>query len=642
MHSSLKFIFVVLIVVSTSSVGVAQKSAPKGKANAPQPAAFARKAEVVAKKTGDSRFFALEDLRPGMRGTAGTVFSGTEPQDFAVEILGVLPGYPGPRQSLIIARLSGANVEKTGVFAGMSGSPVYIDGKLVGAIAFSFPFSKEPIAGITPIKQMIDIFEKVSASESAARVPSEPRSFTYAELASSDWKLRLPRQSVTSTSLIAPVSAGSPLVPLMGQQITPIATPVVFGGINPESLAMFSPELIANGLLPVSGAGGGAGITPLAKATEKTLIPGTSISVQLVRGDYSIAASGTVTFRDGDRIYAFGHPFLSLGAADMPMSETSVVTVIPNVNNSFKLSVPQAMMGSISQDRSVGVFGQLGQAPKMIPVKINLRTSRDRSETFTYEIANDPFLTPLLLNITVFNTITSSERALGESTISIKGAINIKGQETIELDRRFSALNSPILAAGSVAAPIGSLLGSGFDDVSIEGITLDITSTDTRYAATLERIALNKTEARRGETIEVQAYVRTESGKQFVQRIPVRIPDDATPGQLLVFVGDGGALQEGSAARAFVPQDLGQLVGAINKTKKSDRLYVKLYRITPGAVIGTSELPNLPPSVVATLNSDRSSGGYTPTALSAVSEMELLPEKFVISGRQLIALDIVP
>ncbi len=631
MKSSLKIFLVSLAILALNNSAVAQKPAAKAKADT-KPAA------TTAATSKDPRFFALEDLRPGMKGTAGTVFSGTEPQDFGVEILGVLPGYPGPRQSLIIGKLSGANVEKTGVFAGMSGSPVYIDGKLVGAIAFSFPFSKEPIAGITPIQQMIDIFEKGS---SVAQVAREPRSVSLAELAATDWKPRLPKQSVNSTSLIAPVSAGSRLVPLMGQQIAPIATPVVFGGISQESLAMFSPELMANGLLPISGAGGGAGITPMAKATEKTLLPGTSISVQLVRGDYSIAASGTVTFRDGDRIYAFGHPFLSLGAADMPMSETSVVTVIPNVNNSFKLSVPQAMMGSISQDRSVGVFGQLGQAPKMIPVKINLRTSRDRSETFTYEIANDPFLTPLLLNITVFNTITSSERALGESTISIKGAINVKGQETIELDRRFSSANSPILAAGSVAAPIGSLLGSGFDDVTIEGVTLDITSTDTKYAATLERIALNKTEARRGETIEVQAYVRTESGKQFVQRIPVQIPEDATPGQLLVFVGDGGALQEGSAARAFVPQDLGQLVGAINKMKKSDRLYVKLFRITPGAVIGTSELPNLPPSVVATLNSDRSSGGYTPTALSAVYEMELMPEKFVISGRQLIALDVV-
>jgi hypothetical protein len=587
----------------------------------------------------DPRLFALEDLRPGMKGVSRTVFSGTESQEFGVEILGVLPGFPGPRQSAIIARLSGANVEKTGVFAGMSGSPVYIDNKLVGAIAFSFPFSKEPIAGITPIKQMIDIFEKGSTE---TRLPKQPKAVSFAQLASTEWKPTLPRQAVSSTALIAPVSDGSRLLPLMGQQMVPIATPVVFGGISQESLAMFAPQLAANGLLPVSGAGGSAAITPLAKATEKTLLPGTSISVQLVRGDYSIAASGTVTLRDGNQIYAFGHPFLSLGAADMPMSETAVVTVISNMNNSFKLSVPGAMMGSISQDRAAGVFGQLGQAPKMIPVKINLHTSRDRSDTYSYEIANDSFLTPLLLNITVFNTITSSERALGESTITIKGAINVKGQEPIELDRRFSQANSPILAAGSVAGPISSLLGSGFDDVQIEGVTLDISSTDTKYAGTLERIALSKTEARRGEKIEIQAYVRTESGKQFVQRIPVQIPEDATPGQLLVFVGDGGALQEGSAARAFVPQDLGQLVQAINKVKKSDRLYVKLFRITPGAVIGTSEMPNLPPSVVATLNSDRNSGGYTPTVLSAVYEMELPPAEFVISGQQLIALDIVP
>jgi hypothetical protein len=601
-------------------------------------AAAQKPADVANSK--DARLFALEDLRPGMKGTSRSVFSGTEPEQFGVEILGVLPGFPAPRQTAIIARLTGANVEKTGVFAGMSGSPVFIDNKLVGAIAFSFPFSKEPIAGITPIQQMIDVFEKGSASETQR--PKEPRAVSFAQLASTDWKASLPKPSSGPMSLIAPVSVGSPLMPLMGQQMTPIATPVVFGGISQESLAMFAPQLMANGLLPVSGVGGSAGMTPMAKANDKTLLPGASVSVQLVRGDYSIAASGTVTFRDGDRIYAFGHPFLGLGASDMPMSETAVVTVISNLNNSFKLSVPGEMMGSISQDRASGVFGQLGQAPKMIPVKINLHTSRDRTDTYAYEIANDSFLTPLLLNITVFNTITSSERTLGDSTITIKGAINIKGQESIEVDRRFSAGNSPILAAGSVAGPISSLMGSGFDDVQIEGVTLDISSTDTKYAGTLERIALSKTEAHRGENIEIQAYVRTESGKQFVQRIPVKIPDDATPGQLLVFVGDGGALQEGSASRSFVPQDLGQLVQAINKVKKSDRLYVKLFRITPGAVIGTSELPNLPPSVVATLNSDRNSGGYTPTVLSAVYEMELAPAEFVISGQQLIGLDIVP
>ena len=586
----------------------------------------------------DARLFPLDEVRPGMKGVARTVFAGSEAQEFGVEILGVLPGFPGPHQSAIIARLSGANVEKTGVFAGMSGSPVYIDGRLVGAIAFSFPFSKEPIAGITPIKEMIDIFEKGTANQTKSK---EPRAISFAQLAATEWKPTLPKQAVTGAPLIASVASGSPLIPLLGQEMMPIATPVVFGGISQETLSLFSPQLMANGLLPVSGVGGAATITPLAPANEKTLLPGTSVSVQLVRGDYSLAASGTVTFRDGDRIYAFGHPFLSLGSSDMPMTEASVITVIANVNNSFKLAVPGQMVGSISQDRATGIFGKLGVAPKMIPVKISLHTSRDRTENYSYEIANDSFLTPLLLNITLFNTITSSERALGDSTISIKGEIKVKGQNAVAVDRRFSAAGSAIMASASVAAPIASLLGSGFDDVEISGITLDVSSTDTKYAAALERISLDRTEVRRGQKVEIQAYVRTDSGKQFVQRIPIQIPADLPTGQILIFVGDGGALQEGSPAKVFVPRDLAQLVTTINKVKKSDRLYVKLFRITPGAVIGTNELPNLPPSMVATLNSDRTSGGYTPMTLSPIYEMELPPAEFVIAGQQLIAIEVV-
>jgi hypothetical protein len=335
--------------------------------------------KVPAAVTNGPALFPLEDIRPGMKGTAKTVFSGTQPEDFGVEILGVLPGFPGPRQSSIIARLSGANAERTGVFGGMSGSPVFIDGKLVGAIAFSFPFSKEPIAGITPIKQMIDLFNK--GSENQNDKPKEPRAVSFSQLAATDWKPNLPKPAVSSVSLFAPVAANSPLLPLLGQQMTPIATPLVFSGISQEALAMFSPQLIASGLLPVSGAGGTAPITPLAAYNDKTFPYGSSISVQLVRGDYSLAAAGTVTMRDGDRIYAFGHPFLSLGSSDMPMSECSVVTVIPNVNNSFKLAVPGQMVGSISQDRASGIFGLLGQSPKMIPVKINLHTSRERTET---------------------------------------------------------------------------------------------------------------------------------------------------------------------------------------------------------------------------------------------------------------------
>ena len=581
--------------------------------------------------------YPLEDLRPGMKGIARTVFAGSEPQEFALEILGVLPGFTGPRQSTIIAKLSGANVDKTGVFAGMSGSPVFVDDRLVGAIAYSFPFSKEPICGITPISEMIEIFRQ--GSDKPKRNP-EARAVSFAELASAEWKPRLPKPSFTSASLIAPVTAGSPLAPLMGQQIQQIATPVVFSGISQESLSLFSAELTKSGLLPVSGVGGSAAITPLEPFDARTLTPGTSVSVQLARGDYSIAASGTVTFRDGEQIYAFGHPFLGLGGSDMPMAESSVVTVIPNAYNSFKLAVPGRMVGSISQDRATGVFGQLGRAPRMIPVKINLHTSRDRVEEFSYEVVSDEFLTPLLVNITVFNTIATRERSIGESTISVNGSIVIDGQAPIAVQRRFSAANAAVLAAGSIATPVSALLGSGFDEVNIKGIVLDIDSSEEKRAATLERISLDRTEVGRGEQVEIQAYVRTDSGKQFVERIPVQIPADAPSGQLMIMLGDGATLQEASATRVFVPRDLRQLVVAINKTRKNDRLYLRLLRPAPGVVIGSSELPNLPPSVVATLNNDRTSGGYTPTILSQVYERELSPAEFVVSGQQVITVTV--
>jgi hypothetical protein len=592
-------------------------------------------AAATARTLGGTSILPVEDLRPGMKGTARTVFSGTSPQDFGIEIIGVLPGFTGPRQSTIIARLSGANVDKTGVFAGMSGSPVFIEDRLVGAIAYSFPFAKEPICGITPIQQMIEIFES-----GKPRTVRQPRTISYAELASTEWKPVMPKQPVGAGPLIAPVAAGSPLAPFMGQQIQPIATPVVFSGITQESLSLFAAELTRSGLLPVSGVGGAAEITPLARFDEKTLVPGTSVSVQLVRGDYSIAASGTTTFRDGERIYAFGHPFLSLGGSDMPMAESSVVTVIPNAFNSFKLAVPGQMVGTISQDRATGIFGQLGRAPKMIPVKINLHTSRDRDEQFSFEVVNDEFLTPLLLMITVFNSINTRERALGESTVTVHGSIAVAGQKPIDLERRFSSANASMLAAGSVASPVAELLTSGFDEVNIKGINLEISASEERHSATLERISLDRTEVNSGDSVEVQAYIRTDSGKQFVQRIPVQIPAEISSGLLMITVGDGATLQESSGAKTFVPLDLGQLVGAINKIKKNDRLYLKLQRPAPGVVIGTSELPNLPPSVVATLNSDRTSGGYLPMPLSQLYERELPPADFVITGQQTITVTI--
>ena len=594
--------------------------------------------KVKTEKVSNAQFFPLSELREGMKGTARTVFRGSEPEEFNVEILGVVPGAIGPKQDMIVGRISGGSSDRTSVFAGMSGSPVYINGKLLGAISYSFPFSKEPICGITPIDQMITIFEK---NQNIKTKSNEPRAFSFAELNAATWQPNLPKGANVSNSILAGASANSSLAVVAGQAFQPIATPVTFSGFSQETLNLFAPQLASVGLLPVAAAGGAARIAPLKAANEKTLLGGTSVSMQLTRGDYSMAASGTVTWRDGDKIYAFGHPFLNLGTADLPMSESHVVTVIPNLNNSFKLAVPDAMVGSMTQDRATGVFGTLGQTPKMIPVRVNLETSRNNQETLNFEVAKDNFLTPLLLNIAVYNSITANERGLGDSSVEMMGEIKLKNQQSIKLNRRFAGAQAPQFAAQSVAVPVNALLQSRFDNVEISEVNMSFVSVDGSKTAVLERIALDKTEVKAGESFEVQAFIRTNTGKIFSQKIPVTIPADTPSGALTITVGDGGSIQQTAASRQFVPKDLGELVKTLNEIKKSDRLYVQTSRVTNGAIIGANEMPNLPPSMLATLNNDRTVGGFKPTVLTVLTEQELPPAEFIISGQQVLTIEVI-
>lgn len=585
----------------------------------------------------NSNFFPLSEVREGLRGTAHTVFRGSDPEPFNVEILGVVPGAIGPQQDMIIGRLSGGGADRTAVFAGMSGSPVYIDGKLLGAISYSFPFSKEAICGITPIDQMIGIFEKNEPNKAKA---STPRTVSFAELAATNWKPELLGGGMFRSTLSG-VGTGSMMSPYAGQPFQPISVPLSFNGIAPEVLQQFAPQLSSFGLMPVAGVSGAAKMSPLKPADSKTLLGGASVSMQLTRGDYSLAAAGTVTYRDGDKIYAFGHPFMSLGVSDLPMSESHVVTVIPNLNNSFKMAVPDAMVGSMVQDRATGVFGKLGQAPKMIPVELNLETSLGKKRTLNFEVARDEFLTPLLLNITIYNSLVANERGMGDSTIVLTGEVALKNEPSLKIDNRFGGGQAGQYAALSVALPVNTLLRSNFDMVEISKITLNAVSTDGNKTAALERIAVDRNRVRAGETIEVQAFARTDAGSVFVQRIPITIPADAPVGSYSVFLGDGTTVQQNSLIQQFVPKNLTELVTTVNSAKKSDRLYAQLVRTTSGTLVGVNEMPNLPPSVLATMNSDRSVGGYKPTTQTVVSEKLIAPAEFIVNGQQTLAIEVV-
>jgi hypothetical protein len=534
--------------------------------------------------------------------------------------------------------LSGANAERTFVFAGMSGSPVYIDGRLVGAISYSFPFAKEPICGITPFEQMVSAVEKAPTPIMAS---SEPKTFSFAELLSNTWQPEFLSPAASNGPLASGFSADSRLMAIAGQTFKQIATPVTFAGLSQKTLDRFSQQFLAAGILPVAASAGNSGSTALKPATPETLLGGDSVVVHLARGDILIAAAGTVTLRDGEKIYAFGHPFFSLGSTSLPMSESHVVTVVPNANNSFKLAVPDATVGSMTQDRATGIYGQLGEAPRMLPVKIKLTTSRGRSEEINFESAVDEVLTPLIVNAGVSNALSANERGFGDTTIEVTGEIAVRGEQPVSFQRRFAGPQAPLFAAAAAAVPLSNLLRADFEGLDISGVTLNISAVDGSKTAVLDRISIDKDKVKPGETVEVTAFERNAAGTIFVQKVPLTIPADTPAGLLSITIGDGNAVQQNSAITQFTAKNAGELISTMNRLKRSDRLYAIASRTSTGTIIGNSEMPNLPPSMIATLNNDRTAGGSKPAVQSVVATVEVPASEYLITGQQTLTINVV-
>ena len=379
-----------------------------------------------------AEFFRVEDLKPGMRGTGRTVFQGTKPEEFQVEILGVMHGI-SPGASAVLARFSGGPLANTGVFEGMSGSPVFIDGKLLGAVAFAFQFSKDPIGGITPITQMVGAFEDSGAVGSGGIRIQVKKSLL--------WQHLLPPAATDQgggflQSLPLGWEEQSAPVRSSGHSLVPIATPLALGGVPPVTVRTFDAQLRAMGfsLFQGSGASQGAGASRKPAASDgAALEPGSNIAIPLVRGDLDASAGGTVTYIEGDKLYAFGHLLFNLGFTELPMHKAYALTVFPSLQSSFKILETAEPVGTIRQDRSSGIYGVLGQKTKMIPMAVQMTTSRGAKKELRYEIARDQFLTPFLVNFTVFNSIVASERGLGVSTLRVKGTISIKGASSCQV-----------------------------------------------------------------------------------------------------------------------------------------------------------------------------------------------------------------
>jgi len=555
----------------------------------------------------ETPIFPLRDVRAGQHAIGKTIFSGNKIEEFQVEILGVLENI-GPRQSVILARLSGGPLEKTGVMQGMSGSPVYIDGRLVGAVALAFNFAKEPIAGIRPIEEMRAVAnETVAQPQTLARASEKDRARTA------------PASDVNSLS----------------SKLVEIATPVSFSGFTASTLDRFAPQLKKMGLEPRQGVSSG-GQLPSNMGNASELHPGDMISVQLLSGDLSIAADGTVTDIDGKKIYAFGHQFMSVGNTELPFARSQVLTLLPNLATSFKISSAQQWMGTITQDRSTSVYGELGRKAATIPLSISVKDGRPAPLSYHMQMVQDRVLSPFIVQMAIYSAIEATERTLGLASYSLRGAVEFNdGMPPLKLDNTYAGdFNVPLLASTGVASPLASLMGAGFDALKIKNINLTIEASERKRLLQVDQVTASPKEVRPGEKVELAVTFTGENGVEVQKTITYRVPVGAPEGTLNFTVADAlysNTLdyQQMTAAAAKSPT---QLVSFLNNLRPNTNAYVRVWRNDPAFQVQGEDLPDPPPSVGLILARAQAAQGIWVPRGSKIDELQIDTGDVVVTG----------
>jgi hypothetical protein len=581
-----------------------------------------------------SKIFPVDELRPGMVGVGRTVFEGDRLDEFKVHIIGVLRNVIGPRRDLVLARLEGGPLAEAGVIAGMSGSPVYVDGRLVGAVSYSLgAFSKEPIAGITPIGEMVSDATLPAVRRQLASVdvpmPLTPESFQASLRQAFSW-VRPFADSPADIQVLGNINAG------IGTMLRPISTPLTLGGFDASVIAPVASVFRDQGFVPVMA--GAAQATPAAPRAEP-LRPGDPIGVALMNGDLELGATGTVTEVDGDRVYAFGHPFYGLGPTQFPMTRAYVHTVLPSLQSSMKIASTGEVIGTISQDRATTIAGTLGAGPAMIPITLTLNNAqRGVRKTFNMAMVNDELFTPLLAYLSILNTLTSYERQNGVGTYVLKGSASIKGHGAIAFEDLFTGDQPSAGAAASVVAPINLLLRNSFEGIQFEALNLEIEASEQPRSATLERVWVDGTRIKAGTTVDLKVLLRTYRGEEVMQSVPVQIPANAT-GSVSIMVADATRLSQWEARELQVQpmqtRGIPQMIRLLNDARKNNRLYVRLVTRDGGAVVRGESLAALPPSVLAVMESDRNGGSFRPLQAALLGEWEIVSGHAVTGSRTL-------
>ena len=536
-----------------------------------------------------------------MSGFGLTTFQGTQIDTFQVEILGVLKGYLGPRMDMILARFSGGPLEHTGVIRGMSGSPVYIDGRLIGAIAYGWYFSKEPIGGITPIAHMLDVATR-----------EHPAPSQYGKVLELD----------EETSRLLGGEGVSTLAPL--------GMPIALAGFSPRGRQVLRDALDAPDIQLLDSPAGQA-----LSDQEAPFVPGAPLAVQLIRGDYSAAAIGTLTWVGDGRFVGFGHPMFLLGATNLPATGAYIHQVIPIQTASFKLGTPTGAVGAVRQDRLPAIAGTLGQAPDMMPVRVALRSAAG-DNAFRCEVLRHPELSASLVRSVLFNSLETTEKLFGDATLRVRSHIALADGRTVEREQMYSSGIAPLSAVIDAVRPVNVLLNNPFAGVALDSLHFELEIGETLAQARITGLRLSPPEPKVGQRVSLQATLQPYRAEPVTERLELDLPAHLEPGPFVVRVGSGMASARWEAERqpdAFVPRNAADLLALLERTGAADELVVEVFRVESGFTVNGRELPGLPPSALAVLDADRSAGHLGPVQGEVVLRRTLTTD-YVLSGEQ--------
>jgi hypothetical protein len=573
-------------------------------------------------RAGKVEFLKTSQIQPGMKGYAWTVFQGTEPEAVPVEIIGVWTNALGPRQDVILAKLGG-QAERTNVAGGMSGSPVYIDGKLAGAISLRVSlFSPDAICGITPIDSMLEV------SDIDDSVPQDALTPDKAATAS---RLTLPDGMLPKAVAQAPV-------------MTPIETPLVFSGFSAGAMREIGPLFQQLGV-PVmqGGAGGALGNSRPAPGWEKALQPGDMVAAVLVSGDMTITAQGTVTYNDGRRVLAFGHSLYNLGPIEMPMSKSEVLMTLASSYQPNKFANPTEIVGAMKQDRQSGVSGVLGEQAEMIPVSLTIRTLGEdnkvlRERTYRYNVFAHRSWTPTLMMTTLMNTLSNVNDAGENNTFRLSGKVEMDGQRNLSFATMQAPAESQMPAPAQLAVWVGDrfsrLYSNAVTPPHLKGVEVSVDLLPERRVATIDNAWASLSEADAGQDVPVRVFLRPYRGARLEKQFSVKIPAGLPAGEYRILLSDSDTLNrmQTAAGRANRFIDLGETISLINQERPNNQLYVSLVSSATTVYSDDKTLPSLPASVLNVLESGRTSGRPFVTARETAAEQAAIPFDYVVSG----------